>query len=123
MKFKQEILVLLGAIIGGMLGYFVFFWILLQGFYELILPGGLVGLGAGLFKSKLKIVSAICGLLALTFGIVAEWRFAPFKADDSFGYFVTQLHQLKPMTLIMIVAGTAVGFWIPFRRSQEPETA
>jgi len=36
---------ILGAAAGGILGYFAFFWIAGQGFYALMVPGGLVGLG------------------------------------------------------------------------------
>lgn len=119
MNWKQDGQVLLGAVIGGVLGYFGFFWLRSQGFYGLALPGGLVGCGAGLFRTKSNYVAVICGILALGFGLFTEWRFAPFKADAGFGYFLTHVFQLRPLTLIMIVAGTVVGFWIPFRRTQE----
>ena len=61
----------------------------------------------------------ISGVLALALGVFTEWRFAPFAADDTLAYFLLHVHQLKPITLIMIVAGALIGFWIPFRRSQE----
>ena len=48
MNMKQDCLVLLGAVIGGLLGYVVFFWLAHQGFYGLVVPGGLLGIGAGL---------------------------------------------------------------------------
>ena len=77
---KQSCLVLLGAAIGGAVGYFAFFWIARQGFYGLILPGGLLGLGAGVFKGRSKIVAILCGVLALGLGLFTEWRFAPGAA-------------------------------------------
>ena len=123
MNMKQDCLVLLGAALGGLLGYVGFFWIVQQGFYGLILPGGLLGIGAGLFKGGSRYISVVCGLLALALGCFTEWRFAPFVADDSVGYFVAHMHQLKPITLIMIGAGTLIGFWVPFRRSQEAKKA
>ena len=103
----------------GSLGYFVFFWIARQGFYGLILPGGLLGLGASVFKTKSTAVSVLCGLLALALGLFTEWRFAPFVKDGSLGYFVLHIHRLSPVTLIMIGVGAFIGFWAPFRRSQE----
>ena len=119
MNLKNNALVLLGAILGGLLGYAAFFWLTRQGFYGLILPGGLVGIGGGVFKTRSKPIAVVCGFMALALGIFTEWRYAPFIANDSFVYFVSHLHQLRPMTLIMIAAGTAIGFWVPFRRTQE----
>ena len=62
---------------------------------------------------------AVGGLSALLLGLFTEWRFFPFKADDSFRYFLRNVHELKPITLLMIAAGTAIGFWVPFRRVQQ----
>ena len=53
---------------------------------------------------------------ALVLSLFCEWRFAPFIKDNSLGYFLTHVHELKPITLIMIAVGTFIGFWIPFRR-------
>ena len=39
MDLKHNGLVLLGAVIGGLLGYAAFFWMARHGFYGLILPG------------------------------------------------------------------------------------
>ena len=111
---KSSILALVAALIGGIVGCFAFLWIIKQGFYALILPGGLVGIAASQFKSRSLAVCIACGALALAFGLYAEWSFAPFKKDVSFGYFLTHVHQLKPVTLLMILAGVAMGFWLPF---------
>jgi hypothetical protein len=113
---KNNALVLLGAIAGGLLGYFCFFWIAHQGFYALVLPGGLLGLGASFFPHRSQAVCAVCGLLALALGFLAEWQLAPFIKDRSLSYFLTHAYQLKPITLIMIAAGAFIGFWAPFSR-------
>jgi hypothetical protein len=115
MNLKHDGLVMLGAL----LGYAAFFWGVHQGFYALVLPGGLLGIGAGVFKTRSKYVSVICGFLALALGLYTDWHFEQFAVDDSLGYFILHLHQLPPFTLIMIAAGTLIGFWVPFRRSQE----
>ena len=119
MNIKQDGLVLLCAVIGGALGYAAFFLLTRQGFYGLILPGGLVGFGAGIFRTRSKYVAIVCGVLALGLGLFTEWRFAPFVADKSLGFFLTHVHQLKTISLIMIAVGTAIGFWVPFRRTQD----
>jgi len=123
MNRTSDLLVLLGAVIGGLLGCVVFFVLARRGLYGLALPGGLLGLGAGIFKRRSIFVPIVCGLLALVLGFLAEWRFASFVADGSLGYFVTHIHQLRLLTLIMIGAGTLIGFWVPFRRRQEVKNA
>jgi hypothetical protein len=120
---KSDGLVLLSAVVGGLLGYAVFWAIARQGFYEVALPGGLLGLGAGIFKTRTKAVPVVCGLLALALGLFTEWRYAPFIADASFGYFVSHLHRLRPFTLLMLAVGTLIGFWVPFRRGQAARKA
>jgi hypothetical protein len=117
---KRSMLVLIGAVAGGLVGYFGFLWIARQGFYALVLPGGLLGVGASLFAYRSTALCFVCGLLALALGVLAEWQFAPFIRDGSFGYFVTHIHQLKLITLIMIAAGAFLGFWAPFSR-RHPE--
>lgn len=102
---------LLGAAIGGFLGYLAFFWIAQQGFYALILPAGLLGLGAGLCARGRSVpLAVLCGVAGLALGLFTEWRFAPFKADDSLLYFLTHVHALKPLTLIMLALGTFFGY-------------
>ena len=102
-----------GAVLGGVAGYFVFRWIAGQGFYALILPGATVGLGCGvLSRGRSHALGVVCGLLAVPVGLLAEWRLEPFVADESLGYFLKHLHQLQPITIIMIVVGTALAYWM-----------
>lgn len=110
---------LLGAILGGALGHFAFLWIARQGFYALVLPGALLGLGAGwLAKRRSLPLAVVCGLLALALGVFSEWRFAPFLADESLGYFLVHLDQLRSITWIMIVLGGGLGFWFALGRTR-----
>jgi hypothetical protein len=112
---KRHALPLIAGAAGGLLGYVLFFWIVRQGFYALVLPGALVGIGASLVRTRSQIVCVICGVMALAAGIVAEWKFAPFRKDGSLSYFLLHLQDLRPLTLIMIGIGTAMGYWLPFR--------
>jgi hypothetical protein len=118
---KQVLLAFLGAAAGGVLGYCVFFWMARQGFYALALPGGLLGLGAGITKTRTILVAIICGLAAAVLGLVAEWRFAPFADNDGFAYFLAHVHSLSPVTLGLILVGTAIAFWIPYRRMERKQ--
>jgi hypothetical protein len=74
-----------------------------QGFYALVLPGALVGIGAGMvLKERSVPLMVICGLMGLGFGIFSEWRFGPFMVDKSFGYFIRHLPDLLPLTKLML---------------------
>ena len=114
MKAGNSVLALLAGMAGGVLGYFAFLWIARQGFYALVLPGALVGVGASFLKPRSVGVCVVCGVMALAAGLFTEWRFAPFTKDPSMGYFVAHLLQLPVLTWIMIAAGAAIGFWSPF---------
>jgi hypothetical protein len=117
-EMKQWVLIGAGILAGGVLGYFIFFALIHQGLYALVVPGGFLGLDAGLGRSRQRWVAVVCGLLALGLGVFCEWRFEPFIADQSLGYFLAHLQDLRPITLIMILAGAGIGFYVPFSRSR-----
>ena len=116
MKLKEDALVVFGALLGGFAGYIAFGMLYSQGLYGMVVPGGFVGLGAGIFRGRTKAIPIAIGLFALCLSLYIEWHFQPFLADQSLGYFVSHLHHLKPLTLLMVCLGGAIGFWIPFRR-------
>jgi hypothetical protein len=113
---------LVGAAIGGAVGYFLFFWIAKLGFYGLMIPGAMLGLGAGMFRNRSIAVAVICGLAALILGLFTEWKFRPFIKDEGLGFFVANILNLSPVTLVMIVLGGVVGFWCPFPRAWDRAT-
>jgi hypothetical protein len=115
---KQVARVFVGAAVGGVVGYYGCFWAAQQGFYAIILPGALFGLGSSFGRTRHLAITVICGLAALALGFFTEWRLEPFLADSSFKYFITHLSDLRPLTLIIIALGGAIGFWMPFRRSR-----
>src|SRR5690349_1454525 len=112
---KSNLLAIAGAVGGGAAGYFITVWLASYGFYGLIIPGGLLGYGAGFAKSRSLAIAIACGIAALCLGVFATWKVAPFVADDSFGYLLAHLFDISPVILLMIAAGTAVGFWGPYR--------
>jgi hypothetical protein len=101
-----------GALVGAAIGYFAFFWASSQGFYVLALPGALVGIGCGMATGKFsRPAGALAGMIALALCLFIEWKFAPFRADEGFPYFVMHLHQKAPIKLLMLALGVAFGFW------------
>lgn len=102
---------LTGAVLGGTLGYFAFFWAADQGFYALMLPPGLLGLGASIgARGRSQPLAIVCAVMGLLLTLYTEWRFAPFRVDESFSYFITHVHKLKPLTLLFVALGTFLSY-------------
>lgn len=118
-KVKNLLAGLVGALAGGTVGYVAFIWIARQGFYALMLPGAMAGLGASLLVSDRSVLRGVlCGFFAVGLGLFAEWQFAPFIKDHSFGYFVAHIANLRPITLLMISAGGGFGYWFALGRER-----
>ncbi len=107
---------LIGALAGGIAGHFATVWLFHQGYYAMILPGALAGLGASIARSRFLNLHLACATLALAAGILTEWHLRPFLADPGLPYFLSHITTLQPVTLLMLAAGTLIGFWIPFSR-------
>lgn len=104
---------LIGAVAGGVLGYYTFMWIVGQGFYGLMIPGGLLGLGCGLLsQDSSQVRGVLCAVAAAMLGLFTEWRFAPFNADPSFTYLVQHVTELRQITLIMLFFGAFFAYWL-----------
>jgi hypothetical protein len=109
---------LVGAVVGGALGYLAFFWMARQGFYALVLPGFALGLGCGLLsRGKAQVLGLVCGVLGVTLALITEWRRAPFAADDSLPYFLTHVGDLKQFTLISIGLSGLFAYWFGMGRA------
>jgi len=108
-----------GAVLGAVLGHCVFVWMLRHGFYALILPGTMLGLGFGLFSRRQSIGWGIgCGVFGVVMGVFSEWRTAPFTEDGGLLFFLAHLHQLRPPTIMLILLGGLFAFWFGVGRGQ-----
>jgi hypothetical protein len=105
------------AILGGVAGYQIFFLLAAHGLYGIALPGGFVGIGAGIVKPRSMHVALWSALLAIVAGLVTQYRFSPTAAAIGFWPF---LLNLGPVTIVMIAVGAFAGFWVPFRRRMPP---
>jgi hypothetical protein len=103
-----------GAVVGGAAGWLGFTLLLSQDLYGLALPAATLGLGFALFARRPLhfaggLFCAVSGLLLMVF---CEWKIGAFNADDSFGYFLTHLHEVdNPRTIMFLVLGTVFAFW------------
>src|SRR5262249_52270454 len=104
---------LAGGVLGGILGYFAFFWIGQPGFLALAVPAALVGAGCGLCSRRDSALRGVlCGISGIGLTLYAEWRRAPFVADESFGFFITHFYNLKPIKLLVLALGGLVAYWL-----------
>jgi hypothetical protein len=111
-KVTSNLLGLVGAAAGGVLGYYTFVWIVHQGFYGLMIPGALLGLGCGLLSQHRSLIrGVVCAAAAILLALYAEWKSFPFNADPSFGYLLSHAHELKPITQLMTVLGAVFAYW------------
>jgi hypothetical protein len=107
------VLGLVGAAVGGVLGYFLFGWLVDQGFYGMIIPGAFLGLGCGLLSRHDSTARGIvCAAAAVALALFTEWKFFPFRADGSFLYMVTHAPQILPVHLLMIAIGALIAYWL-----------
>jgi hypothetical protein len=101
-----------GAIVGGAVGYFIFVLLLRNGLYSSMLPGVLLGVGAGLAaRGRSPVLGVICAVASIPLAVIGEWSVMPFVQDKSLAFFVTHVHKLPPLHLVMMALGTAAAWW------------
>jgi hypothetical protein len=107
----SNLLGLVGAIAGGALGFWVFRWLLGQGFYGLMIPGAMLGLGCSLLaRHDSRIRGVLCGIAAFILALFADWYYT--ITDDSFVDFVRQGKSFQGVTLLMTAVGALIAFWV-----------
>ena len=109
---------LVGAVVGGLVGYWLFFVIIRYGFYAIILPGTLVGIGCSSLSGRYsRALGIVCGVLGLGVGLYTQWRFQWFASDPSFWYFLTHFHLINHVSQVMIVIGAILAYWFGVGRA------
>ena len=116
-RILNVILPIVGGLIGATIGYYLFFWISRQGFYAMIAPGALMGLGCGLLARDRSIFRGIiCGIVGLLLGAFTEWKWYPFvdnnRNDLGYLYMITHLQDLAGIKPVMMFVGAAIAFWL-----------
>lgn len=109
----SHLLGLIGAVVGGALGFYIFGWLARHGFYGLMIPGALLGGGCGLLaRHESNARGIICGVAAAVLALFTEWWFFPFAADTSGAYFLEHLTNLSPVTWLMVVVGAFIAYFL-----------
>ena len=109
----SNLLGLVGAIIGGVIGFYTFAWLEDKGFYGLAIPGAFLGLGCGLLAQHNSIPRGIlCAVSALGLTLFTEWKFHSFTVDTSLSFMISHLSEKGPVTLLMTALGTIIAFWV-----------
>jgi hypothetical protein len=110
---SSNVLGIIGAIVGGTLGFFLFGWIISQNLVAPFVPGGLLGLGCATLSGHRSMARGIaCGVGAVLLGFFADWWYLPFVADSSLSYYVGHVHHMAPIKLLMILAGGVIAYWM-----------
>ncbi len=114
----------LGLLAGGAAGFFLFQWLVDQGFYGLAILGAVMGWAcSSASRIYSPLLAVACGISAAILSVFAEWKAFPFVADDTFGYFISHLSQLKGLTLIFIALSTVFAAWFGLGRPIKPGRA
>ena len=100
-----------GGVVGGAIGFFVVRWLAQQGMYGMMIPGAMIGLGAGLAaRGRSVVLGVICAVAAITAAIFIEWTV--FHPRRELSFFLAHLHQLPSITVVMIGLGGVFAFWL-----------
>lgn len=109
----SNILGLIGAVIGGVLGFYTFGWLEDHGFYGLAIPGAFLGVGCGLLaQHRSRLRGLACAIGALGLSLYTEWHHHYFIQDSSFSFMLTHLKDKNPVTWLMMAIGTVVAYWV-----------
>jgi hypothetical protein len=111
----SNLLGLIGAAVGGVVGFYTFGWLEYHGFYGLVIPGGFLGLGCGLLaQHRSRARGIVCGAAALGLSLFTEWYHHYFLDDPSLTFMLTHFTSKSgwQVTLLMIILATIIAYWV-----------
>jgi hypothetical protein len=99
-----------GAIVGGIAGYFLFWALFRGGMVGYMIPGALLGLGAGwAARGKSQLLGVICAVLAIGLTLFTAWHIA-FQ-QHTLVDFLSRLHQLHVSRMVLMALGVVMAYW------------
>ncbi|HIJ65433.1 MAG TPA: hypothetical protein HPP77_05720 [Candidatus Hydrogenedentes bacterium] len=102
-------LAVFGAVLGGIVGYLLFYLCVRKGIVMWALPGAFVGLGrAALARRKSWILACICGTGGLGLGL--------YIVNDAL---LGGIRTASAITLSIVVVGGVIAFWFGLGRTPD----
>jgi hypothetical protein len=99
-----------GAIVGGIAGYLLFWALARANLVGYMIPGGLLGAGAGwAARGKSQLLGIICAVLAIGLTLFTAWHVA--FPHVTFVEFLSRLHQLHLSRQVLMALGVMLAYW------------
>jgi hypothetical protein len=110
---------ILGGVLGGVLGFFAFEWLLSHGYYALVLPGSLVGMGCGLASGrKVMALGVLSALGALVVGVLTDWNSLAAPNPSLIGHAATLIQPHRHLPGALILVAVAISFYFGMGRDR-----
>jgi hypothetical protein len=107
----SNLLGLVGAALGGVAGFYVYRWILNQGFIGGMIPGALLGLGCSLLARHASLArGVVCGVAGLMLGFFTDWY--TNVTQQTFWEYLLDIKSVNQVILLTIAIGTLIAFWL-----------
>jgi hypothetical protein len=107
----SNLLGLVGAALGGVAGFYVYRWILNQGFIGGMIPGAFLGLGCSLLARHPSIArGVVCGVAGLSLGFFTDWYTT--ITQQTFWEYLLDMKSINQVILLTIALGTFIAFWL-----------
>ena len=110
----SNLLGVVGAALGGVLGFYTYCWIVTKGMVGGMIPGAFLGLGCSLLARHPSFArGVVCGVAGLILGFFADWYTnIPNATDATFWHYLQNVKSLNQVILLMILLGGAIAFWL-----------
>jgi hypothetical protein len=107
----SNLLGLVGAALGGVAGFYVYRWVLNQGFIGGMIPGAFLGLGCSLLARHPSLARGIvCGVAGLLLGFFTDWYTT--ITQQTFWEYLLDMKSINQVILLTIAIGTFIAFWL-----------
>jgi len=107
----SNLLGLVGAAIGGVAGFYIYRWVLSQGFIGGMIPGAFLGLGCSLLARHASFArGVVCGVVGLILGFFTDWY--TNLTDETFWTYLQDVKSLNQVVLLTIAVGAFIAFWL-----------
>src|SRR5262249_38066089 len=114
------------AALGGVAGFYIYRWVLNQGFMGGMIPGAFLGFGCSLLARHPSMArGVVCGVAGLVLGLFTDWYTT--ITQQTFWEYLLDVKNINRVILLMIALGTFIAFWLGkdagFARRAKPAAA